>query len=161
MPASRLEPRSHDPARRVQARTRPPGRRCPRRCGRPAARTGEASGGQGPAPCRIASSVWSAVSLLPLFGPTAWASGSKLRALARSGFPLPFGRGEGQGEGLRENTLTGKAFPLTPTLSPTAGEREVRPPGFWFCRLSHGFRLLQSFESAASEQFPLRLRVFA
>ena len=47
---------------------------------------------------------------------------------ARSGFPLPFGRGEGQGEGSREKPLTGRAFPLTPALSPSAGERENRRP---------------------------------
>ncbi len=66
---------------------------------------------------------------------------------ARSGFPLPFGRGEGQGEGSGENSLTGEAFPLTPTLSPSAGEREQRSPVSRFCRLSHGFL---SAESAAS-----------
>ena len=31
---------------------------------------------------------------------------------ARDGFPLPFGRGEGQGEGILENTPTGRRFPL-------------------------------------------------
>ncbi len=61
------------------------------------------------------------------------------RIRARSGFPLPFGRGEGQGEGSGENLLTGQAFPLTPTLSPSAGERGNRSPVSWFCRLSHGF----------------------
>ena len=56
----------------------------------------------------------------------------------RSGFPLPFGRGEGQGEGSHENPLTGQVFPLTPTLSPSAGEREHRSPGLRFWNLSHG-----------------------
>ena len=58
---------------------------------------------------------------------------------ARSGFPLLFGRGGGQGEGLRENPLTEQVFPLTPTLSPSAGEREDRSPVLWVSRFSHEF----------------------
>ena len=45
---------------------------------------------------------------------------------ARNGFPLPFIRGEGQGEGMHKNTPTGSSFPLTPALFPSAGERENR-----------------------------------
>ena len=37
---------------------------------------------------------------------------------ARNGFPLPFGRGEGQGEGIHENMPTGRSFPLTSTHLP-------------------------------------------
>ena len=44
----------------------------------------------------------------------------------RIGFPLPFGRGEGQGEGIHENEKTGRSFPLTPALSPSTGERVNR-----------------------------------
>ena len=46
--------------------------------------------------------------------------------VARNGFPLPFGRGEGQGEGIHESEKTGRNFPLTPALSPSEGERENR-----------------------------------
>ena len=56
---------------------------------------------------------------------------------ARIGFPLPFGRGEGQGEGIDENTPTGCSFPLTPALSPSAGERENRTTASVFCSPSH------------------------
>ena len=41
-------------------------------------------------------------------------------------FPLPFGRGEGQGEGIHESEKTGRNFPLTPAVSPSEGERENR-----------------------------------
>lgn len=37
--------------------------------------------------------------------------------------PLPFGLGEGQGEGMCTNPLAGQVFPLTPTLYPSAGEK--------------------------------------
>ena len=37
---------------------------------------------------------------------------------ARNGFPLPFGRGEGQGEGIHEKMPTGRSFPLTPAPLP-------------------------------------------
>ena len=56
---------------------------------------------------------------------------------ARIGFPLPFGRGEGQGEGIHENTPTGSRFPLTPALSPSAGERMNRTTATLFCCPSH------------------------
>ena len=49
------------------------------------------------------------------------------------GFPLPFGRGEGQGEGSHENFSAGRSFPLT--LS--AGERENRTTATLFCRPCH------------------------
>ena len=58
---------------------------------------------------------------------------------ARNGFPLPFGRGEGQGEGTNENTPTGSTFPLSPALSPSAGERENRATSTVFCRPSSRF----------------------
>ena len=54
----------------------------------------------------------------------------------RNVFPLPFGRGEGQGEGIRENTPTGRSFLLTPALSPSAGERENHATATVFCRSS-------------------------
>ncbi len=45
---------------------------------------------------------------------------------AHDNFPLPFGRGEGQGEGTSGDRLDAdpRTFPLTPALSPSAGERE-------------------------------------
>ena len=45
---------------------------------------------------------------------------------ARKVFPIPFGRGEGQGEGIDGNMPIGRSFPLTPALCPAAGERENR-----------------------------------
>ena len=60
----------------------------------------------------------------------------------RNAFPLPFGRGEGQGEGSHENMPTGRSFPLTPALSPSAGERENRSTTTVFCRRSQ--RLLNA-----------------
>ena len=62
------------------------------------------------------------------------------------GFPLPFGRGEGQGEGFAVTSNRAIADdenlgPLTPALSPSKGERENPAPslfqgrcfleGFW------------------------------
>ena len=57
----------------------------------------------------------------------------------RNAFPLPFGRGEGQGEGANENTPPGSTFPLTPALSPSAGERENRTTSTEFCSPSRRF----------------------
>jgi len=45
---------------------------------------------------------------------------------ARSGFPLPFGRGEGQGEGSRGKLPSGRAFPLPPNLSMNLRKRRVQ-----------------------------------
>ena len=43
-------------------------------------------------------------------------------------FPLPFRRGEGKGEGLLQNPPTTGSLPLTPALSPSAGETENHQP---------------------------------
>ena len=51
-------------------------------------------------------------------------------------FPSPLRKGRGQGEGSHENMPTGRSFPLTPTLSPSAGERENRTTGNVCCLLS-------------------------
>ena len=55
-------------------------------------------------------------------------------------FPLPFRRGEGQGEGTAcGNTCAGThSFPLTPTLSPSTGERENIARGTLLGRPFHG-----------------------
>ena len=60
--------------------------------------------------------------------------------------------GEGQGEGTGENPLTAQAFPLTPALSPSAGEREKRSPAWWVCRRSGGFLSLVAQAGMKPEQ---------
>ena len=73
---------------------------------------------------------------------------------ARSRFPLPFGRGEGQGEGIHANMPTGRSFPLTPAFSPSAGERENRTTATVFCspsrRLLSNARIVQEILTANS-----------
>ena len=86
-------------------------------------------------------------------GSAGWTTG------AGSGFPLPFGRGKGQGEGSGENSLIGQAFPLTPTLSPSAGERGNRSQLLWFgllfwCFLSRLCVLSSLRDLAASVRKP-------
>ena len=68
-----------------------------------------------------------------------------LATVACDGFPLPFGRGEGQGEGTHEKMPTGRSFPFTPALSPSAGERENRTTSTVFCLSSR--RLLSKLEN--------------
>lgn len=88
---------------------------------------------------------------IPRLKPGVNEKSARWTARARGGFPLPFGRGEGQGEGSGENSLTGQAFPLTPTLSPSAGEREKRSPLSWFCRLSRGCRRNESAAASVAQ----------
>ena len=46
-------------------------------------------------------------------------------------------------EGTGQNTLTGRSFPLTPTLSPSAGERENLATAMLFCRPSWSLRSMK------------------
>ena len=45
---------------------------------------------------------------------------------ARNGFPLPFRRGERQGEGTHKHLPTGGSFPLTPLLDPLPSSNDGR-----------------------------------
>ena len=80
----------------------------------------------------------------------------------RNVFPLPFGRGEGQGEGIHENMPIDRSFPLTPALSPSAGERENRKTASAFCRPPHGLlRKGQAKSGAVLVEVILALVLFA